>query len=775
MPRSALVSLATLATLSNLGCGDAIAPSGDAPFSPDDLAPDASTDTTLDTSDTAPEDTALPTIPLPALVETRPLANATNVPATAWMTLTFASPPPNDALRGFALDCGADIAITAESLDTRVFINPAAPLPASDCALTWPGPDGPAALRFTVAATAEDLVVPYDRADPTRFGPFPDDALLVEDPNTPTGRRVELPTVDRPEGVVLLLDSLDAVLPENLDGFSALAPIVVEVPVSLNTSSLPMTEEESLEPVGTIGLFDLTEGGPTYLSRVPFDLILKEEPNADATEAHILLVFPLEPLRPKGRYALAVTRRAYADPSRTLAPSPAMAAAMRDPSTPSGAATALLANARPALFPDDLALVLSVSVRSLDTVGDDLMAIRRAILAEPPPEFVIDSVTRPNNVGSPIAATVKGRWYPLGWRDGNMLARDAEGRPKFEGVTEIPFVLSLPKTGAAPIIMYQHGNPGSAEREVPSTANDGFARGGFAVAGFTDIINREIGNTGDLSSYGVAVLQDILNSHRVPDFIAVLDTANQLSFIRLLTESFATLDVLPVDAPDGVPDLDTSKPLGYLGISFGSFRGVGLMPFAPEIHAAALVVGGGRFCSTMVKQESDGREPIRLYEMLTSLFPDITRYEFWIGVALAQAAVDKQDWLTHAGRLYGDHKYPLERPERASVMLVEGLGDSLVPTYSTRAAAISMGLWQFDDVPDPVPGLPFTSEDIQANIDEKTSGGFLQYVAGGVPGFAATAGCEEQREGHYCAQNAVIPPMLSFFTSALTGVPVISP
>jgi hypothetical protein len=769
-----LLSLA-FATLSNPGCGDAIAPVLDATGSPDELTPDASSDAASDRPDTSIEDAdELPAIPLPALVETRPLANATNVPATAWMTLTFASSPPNDALRGFALDCGTDIAITAESLDTRVFINPAAALPATDCALTWPGPDGPAALRFTVVAPAEDLIVPYDRADPTRFGPFPDDALLVEDPNTPTGRRVELPTVDRPEGVVLLLDSLEAVLPENLDGFSALAPIVFEVPASLNTSSLPITAAETLEPDSTLALFDITEGHPTYLSRLPFDLVLKEEPNADATEAHILLVFPLEPLRPKGRYALAVTRRAFADPSRILAPSPAMAAAMGDPSTPSGSATALLANARPALLPDDLALVLSVSVRSFDTVGDDLMAIRRAILAEPPPEFVIDSVTRPNTIGSPIAATVKGRWYPLGWRDGNMLARDAEGRPKFEGVTEIPFVLSLPKTGAAPIIMYQHGNPGSAEREVPSTAGDGFAREGFAIAGFTDIINREIGNTGDVSNYGVAVLQDILTFNRVPDFIAVLDTAYQLSFIRLLTESFATLDVLPVDAPDGVPDLDTSKPLGYLGISFGSFRGVGLVPFAPEIHAAALVVGGGRFCSTIAQQESEGRNPIRLYEMVTSLFPEITRYEFWVGVALAQAAVENQDWLTHARRLYGDEKYPLERPERASVLLIEGLGDSLVPTYSTRAAALSMGLWQFDDVPDPVPGLEMTEVEIQSNIDEKTSGGFLQYVASDVPGFAVTEGCENRPDGHYCAQVVGVPPMLRFFSSALSGVPVIA-
>ena len=46
---------------------------------------------------------------------------------------------------------------------------------------------------------------------------------------------------------------------------------------------------------------------------------------------------------------------------------------------------------------------------------------------------------------------------------------------------------------SVPVTMYQHGSPGSAEREVPGEARDYLAQAGFAVIGFTDPLNREIG------------------------------------------------------------------------------------------------------------------------------------------------------------------------------------------------------------------------------------------------------------------------------------------
>lgn len=57
----------------------------------------------------------------------------------------------------------------------------------------------------------------------------------------------------------------------------------------------------------------------------------------------------------------------------------------------------------------------------------------------------------------------------------------------------------------------------------------------------------------------------------------------------------------------------------------------------------------------------------------------------------------------------------------------------------------------------------------------RSTAGFYQYVPTGVPGIAATPGCEAQREGHFCAQTApaALHQRSVFFQSALAGVPVI--
>jgi len=656
-------------------------------------------------------------------------------------------------------------------------VTPGGELPAGrTCTLAWQGPAAAETTSFSVAAAGDPAIVPYDREDPSRLSPFPDDAFLVPDAATPTGRRLRVPTLDRPDNVVVLLGALTAVLPEDLDGFSALAPIVFDVADPLDPASLPLTEAASLDPLASVGLFDLDPASPTYLQRLAFDLVMKDEPNADATPAHVILVFPIAPLAPRGQYAFVVTRQAQVDPTRPLSPSPYTRRVLADPATPSGAAAQALAHARPALLDDDLALVLRISVRSLDHTGDDLVAIRQAVFAMPAPSYTITRVT-PRPTGA-VAAIVEGTWQAPDWRDGDFLARDELGRPRQVGMREIPFVLALPdgaRMTPAPIVMYQHGNPGSAEVEVPSSARRSLAAAGFAVAGFTDIINRELAqNSDDVTAYVTAVVQDILADHRVPDFVALLDTADQLSFIRLL-ERLGDLDVLPVDLPDGAPDLDPLAPLAYLGVSYGSFHGVGLLPFAPEIHSAALVVGGGRFSCTVVKQETDGPRPNHLYDVVTSIFRDVSRVELWIGVALAQTAADDQDWLTHASHLYRD-TYPLGDSARASVLVAEGLGDNYVPTYSTRAAATAMGLAQLDPSPDPVPTLVQAGAGpLSANIDQGTTGGFLQYVPEGLAGYVQSPACNHEPEGHYCAQAGARPVMVRFFSSALLGVPTISP
>jgi poly(3-hydroxybutyrate) depolymerase len=109
-----------------------------------------------------------------------------------------------------------------------------------------------------------------------------------------------------------------------------------------------------------------------------------------------------------------------------------------------------------------------------------------------PLSYAIESVTAQ---AGDVAAIVRGSFQVPDWLRGSpFLHRDAAGRPQVVGTLTLDFILALPRSaqteGRAPLIMYQHGNPGSAENEVPGSAEAFLAEEGFAVAGFTDVLNR---------------------------------------------------------------------------------------------------------------------------------------------------------------------------------------------------------------------------------------------------------------------------------------------
>lgn len=310
-------------------------------------------------------------------------------------------------------------------------------------------------------------------------------------------------------------------------------------------------------------------------------------------KANTWVLFPSAPLEPRGRYALVITRRALLADGRALGPSQYMTGQLASAGSPAAEALASLAGATPPVGAEDVALLLSVSVRTTDTIGDDLLAIRAAIRLAGPPEFTIETVDDDGD-DSAVGAIIHGTWIAPSFRDGDFVARDADGAPRRNGETPLPFVLALPRGALerpAPIIIYQHGSPGSAEREVAWAARGELAAAGFAVLGFTNIRNRELIRDGDVSPATLATFVSLLQNHRFPDYLAKLDTAEH--------------------------------------------QGVGLLAFAPEIHAVALVVGGGRWSASVVHQESQGPNPTQLYQVVTNVFPSITRHELWVGIALS--------------------------------------------------------------------------------------------------------------------------------------------
>ena len=733
--------------------------------------------------------------PAPRLLASDPAPGASQVPRTAWLRLDFVAPPAPAALPGFALGCwrgngyAAVPTLASPLAPASVVLAPSADLPPSArCELEWQGPDGPETLAFETAAAGPPAEVRYDRSDPQAVAPLPDDFWLVDDLSTPTGVRLAVPVPAGPPGRAALFEALLAGT-RRLDGWSPLAPLVIELSDAPDPTSLPRTPAESLDPLATLGLFDLAPG-PGLGSRVPFRLQVRSDTTPAGRTSHALLIFPAIPLAPGGRYGLVVTRRALVAPERPLDPSAFFARAV---GTPSPGEPAAVSRARAladevldgveahAVLPiprQDVALALRISVRTTDDLPGDLLAIRAEIAAAPPPAFRVADVTAEPD-SSAVLAIVHGTWDAPDWRDGANFARDAQGSPRVTRTRPVAFTLAVPRMPAAvpvPLVLYQHGNPGSAESEVPGAARRSLAAAGFAVIGFTDVLNREVSPTGSdeerVASQVVAVFGALLANHRLPDDWAETH-AEQLAFLRGL----ASLDVLPLvagpnglaSAPDGVPDF--AEPLAYLGVSEGANGAPALLPYAPRIGSAVLVAGGARLAEVLLHQQPDV-----LVQQLASLHPGLSPADVWAGVSVFQQLFDAQDGQNHARFLYRD---PLPGGDggRASVLLIEGLDDSLVPNSATESLA-----WALGPIPlaapaaRPVPFLASAATPLRGNVDPWTTAALFQYAPTGVPGIPPTPGCAalppaSGGEGHYCAQRAAesLRQQAAFLRSALGG------
>ena len=429
---------------------------------------------------------------------------------------------------------------------------------------------------------------------------------------------------------------------------------------------------------------------------------------------------------------------------------------------------------------DDVALVLRVSVATTDHIPHDLLAIKEQVLASDPPAFCVTGCPVPcptcgvvARTGA-VAAIVTGLWEAPDWRDGQFLARDESGAPVVTRTRFIPFTLALPaaaRTRPVPVTMYQHGSPGSAEREVPNEARDYLAQAGFAVIGFTDPLNREIGQDAFLQT--VIVVATLVNQLAIPDFWTETQ-GEQLAFLRLI-DGLGALDVLPLGQPDGRPDLDVAAPRTYVGISQGAIHGQAFVTYAPELRAAALVVGGSRLTETLIHQDTTGTTP--LLPGLLTVFPNLRPVDVWAGLSLFQLAFDPQDSHNHAAFLYRDPVEVAGTTRKASVLVVEGVSDPQVPNNSTRSLAWLLGpIPHLEPVQQAVPFLTPQVGPIRANVDDATTSAFMQYVPAGVPGIPPTPGCVSQPNGHFCAQSAAESELQRtvFFQSALSDpAPVI--
>ena len=752
---------------------------------------------------------------LPPLRESFPSDGELGFPISGWIILDFSEAIYESSLDRIKLSCGE----TPQAMrvhrvtPTRLALDPVGDFDfASRCEVGWTQSGVRERIRFTTGRSTSRARIPYDRENPRQITPYPDDYWLAENPSDPTEHRLRVQMSGFSQTAGWLMNALASGV-RDFDGFSPIAHITIPLSVPAAPDSMPHTPEQSLDPLASIGLFDVTPGSSDYASRIPFRLDARSEIGRRRND-HALLLFPSVALKPGHRYGVIVTRRALSQTGSPYDPS-AFFKTVRD--GPSGLedswavkrarklvdeVLAAVDSGPIAIERADVAFAARFTVRSFDGIADDLGAIRMMTAAGPPPAIEITRVEAKSSraaQGDAVAAVVHGTWTAPDWRNSDhWLARDpTNGTPVQTGLQTLPFTLALPRAayrGPVPVVMYQHGNPGSAHEEVVDHARDSLAAAGFAVIGFTDITNREVSPPGPpvdarARSQVIHLLLRLIGTSRFPDDF-FLTVSEQLAFLRAIQAvaeipSFAIkatsvhrlartygIDAPGADQPARIYGIDAGRPLSYLGISEGAHLGSLLLPFAPEIRAAALISPGRRFSEILIHQGSG-----RLRAPLAFLgFSQLSPIDIWVALALIQQLFDDQDPHNYARFLYRE-PLGIDPPQRASVLVVEGLNDSLIPNHATRSWARELGLIpRLGELGGAIFGFERVTDAVSGNIDARTTAAFYQYVPRGVEGVDPTPGCDDPtlaessaREGHYCAQSAKesLRQRVHFFETAL--------
>lgn len=684
---------------------------------------------------------------------------ATGVAPEGWLAIEFDTALPAEALSDFVLTCdGANSTVRLDSsAETVVYLIPDPALPASaDCELALPGTNG--SLSFTTGAAG-----PFVRYDPTNFtelGPVPDDFALVDDPTTASGKRIEFEPPEFEGLLAAVATGIAATLAER-DGWSPLQPIVLGFSDALDPATLPLDEIASLEPDAAIGLFDIDPASPTFGVRIPFTGIVRSDLGNGTTD-HSLILFPALNLRAAGRYGLVVTRDAGAQGGSAVGPSGFFAQVATGGFSGSdtierGRAAVtpfldFLENDLPTpLAPEDIALALSISIRTEFFDPSDWVALKEAALASPPP--LLDVTDTDVLAGEEIhRGTLE---VPIYLDDSlTEVTRDAiTGEPISLATEDVPFVLRIP-TGVAtpmPIIIYQHGSPGSPE-ELTRGTNSDLVGAGYAMLGIQDLSNRRFGE--DSAAQTTEILGRLAFAHALP----LLEVQTHSDMFMLLRA------IQGMGDPANFPDIDPSRIL-FRGISFGAHHSLGFLPLAPEVIAAASHVGSGRLYSPNLHQ----LDYMGLLSGILAALQGARPRDVIPGLALVQNAQDRDDPMLLARHLYRDPLLVAGQLDTTppSLLWIEGIGDSLVPNTATRAAVVELGIPTLRPVPGPSPILTEVDAPIAENIATGVTAGHFQYDPAQTPSCVSSG----QQEGHFCAQSAdeVIDQLLHFFATALGG------
>ncbi len=594
------------------------------------------------------------------------------------------------------------------------------------------------------------------RAD-TRLTPYPSNRFARRDPTSKTGLRVEI----RPEttGDVLARDPAFAGTVSalnRLDGFSTLGPFVVNF-------------SKEIDPAGSersIALVDVDDASPARGRVMPVVPVYYTTTDSDSTiEDYTLLVHPAEPLRPRTRYVLVVGDGIVAKSGVRIEATDAMRAVLQgEPGEYAESVRGAMPLVEKATGWKRGGFVLA-TLFTTESVRDVIEAMGVERRAAPPPRLAAPFTVEQKGMAPDRRVRFTGRYEapelrrpkPVGTWD---VTNDRAAVQRVAALETYLVFSDATKSGPRPIVIFGHGlgddkdgTWGTAER---------LSELGVAVIGI------DAPEHGSRSDPPTATGKSDLFQSVTGFFAANPDTktfdlekvrdnfrqmaSDQLELVRLIA-SLKTLDLLPVGAPDGVPDLDTTQIL-YLGHSFGSVLGPTIGALAPEIRAACWNVGGDGL-TTLIRDSG-------LFSLFIDAFrpPGTPKSEVAKFFAITQAIMDPGDPANYArfATLEAMNGVPSWRAK--DVLIQEVKEDRIVPNTSTEILARALGLAQVGPITHEVPSMFRAPAPITGNLPTGATGGLVQFE---------TANGTTAAHGDLIFSPEAKKQYVEFFRTALAG------
>jgi hypothetical protein len=549
------------------------------------------------------------------------------------------------------------------------------------------------------------------------FLPYPSDVFLVDDPASPSGRRVQTTGAARRTTARNL--SADVTEFIAADGYSRTPTLAAILGSAIADTGLVHIRDDpapSTAPTSPTLILDAETG-----AAVPHWVDL--DGRADDPLRQALILRPSVQLAEKHRYVVVL--QGLTDPDGKTIAAPEGYRRLKDDVAGDDPALAPLATryaaevfpvlARAGVDRAQTQLVWDFTTGLDIAAMGDMLQMRALVLAElarTPPTVEIELIRRDAGPGQhlQILGNITG---PSVMEDdagpGTRLARDEAGAVRLNGTVTFPFrAVVTPSVrdsfeGGHPIL-YGHGFFGGAG-ELTGGATAGVIDAAHGVAFAIDwwgMASEDVGVV--VTGVGERVSESLLFGERVPQAMAnwlsltaairgplkdATDPAGRVAF-RRSTDPAA--DDVHVDANgnDNAGDVlyDDSEGVDWIGISQGHILGGTHAALNPDLRRIVLQVGGCAFTHMMARAS-----PFKQYLALLDIALDDRLMNQQV-IASYQRGFDRFDPAQYARYLLAED-LPFGPPsgrERKQVLLQVGVGDTQVPNVASWLHARMLGV-----------------------------------------------------------------------------------